>query len=151
MSLRSQFISTHNMAKLATVGIFIGPIEAHIAKGRLEAEGIPAFIAHEHHIWANWMFSHALGGVKLQVAAENAAEAETILGDHMKGMYESELADEFQDIEANACPRCGSMEFNSKIPFGSLVLLVATLGIGVIFPLRRERHVCLRCGSKWRD
>ena len=138
------------MAKLVTVGIFTGPIDAHLAKGRLEAEGIPTFIAHEHHIWANWALSHALGGVKLQVVSENAVQAQAILKEHVEGKYEIALKEEFPDITGNSCPRCGSKEFKSAIPFGLLDLVVLTLGlISIIFPVRREKHTCLKCGNKW--
>lgn len=139
------------MAKLVTVGTFTGPIEAHLAKGRLEAEGIPAFVAHEHHIWANWGFSHALGGVKLQVVSENAAQAEAILKEQIEGKYEAALKEEFPDIKDNACPKCGSKDFKNSIPFGLLVLVVLSLGLlAIIFPVRRENHTCLKCGSTWK-
>lgn len=138
------------MAKLVTVGSFTGPIEAHLAKGRLEAEGIPAFVAHEHHVWANWVFSHALGGVKLQVMSENAAQAVAILKEHVEGKYEAALKEEFPDIKDNACPKCGSKEFKSAIPFGLLALVILTLGlVSIIFPVRRENQTCLKCGNKW--
>ena len=55
------------MAEFVTIASFTSPLEAHMARGRLEAEGIPAFIAHENHIWAEWFLSNALGGVKVQV------------------------------------------------------------------------------------
>ncbi len=138
------------MTRLVTVGTFTGPIEAHLAKGRLEAEGIPAFLAHEHHIWANWVFSQALGGVKLQVVAENAARAEAILRENVGGGYEAALKQQFPDIRENACPQCGAKEFKSAIPLGLLVLLIVTLGLAsVIFPVRRENHTCVQCGHKW--
>lgn len=138
------------MAKLVTVGTFTSPIDAHLAKGRLEAEGISAFVAHEHHIWANWVLSHALGGVKLQVVSENAAKAQAILKEHVEGKYEAALEEEFPDIKGNACPKCNSKEFKNAIPFGLLALVILTLGlISVIFPVRRENHTCLKCGNKW--
>ncbi len=70
------------MTSLLTVESFSDPLEAHIAKGRLEAEGIQAFVANEHHIWANWMMSHALGGVRVQVASENIDVAKRIIEQH---------------------------------------------------------------------
>ena len=139
------------MMKLVTVGTFTGPIEAHLAKGRLEAEGISAFVANEHHIWANWVFSHALGGVKLQVVSENAAQATAILKEHIDGKYEAALKEEFPDIKDSACPNCDSKDFKSTIPFGLLVLVILSLGaLAIIFPVRRENHTCLRCGRKWK-
>ena len=139
------------MARLVTVGSFTGPIEAHLAKGRLEAEGIPAFVAHEHHVWANWVYSNALGGIKIQVPAEAADQAEAILREHTGGEYESALGEEFADIKDNSCPYCGSNDFKSQIPIAPLLLVILTLGLlSIIFPLRRENHTCLKCGSKWK-
>ena len=73
------------MTKYVTVGAYNNPIEAHLARGRLEVEGIPALLAHEHHVWANWVYSQALGGVKVQVPAEHAVAAAKILDAHNRG------------------------------------------------------------------
>lgn len=48
---------------LVTIERCTDPIQAHTLLGRLEAEGIRAFVAHEHHVWANWFMSDALQGV----------------------------------------------------------------------------------------
>ena len=62
---------------LITVATFTDPLEAHIVRGRLEAEHIECFVMHEHHIWANWFLSTALGGVKLQVRPEDVRRVAT--------------------------------------------------------------------------
>ena len=67
--------------QLVTVGSYIDPIQAHIASGRLESEGIPVVVADEHYIWANWMLSNALGGVKVQVPSSYAEKSRQILSD----------------------------------------------------------------------
>ncbi|MCU4386420.1 DUF2007 domain-containing protein [Acinetobacter haemolyticus] len=46
---------------------FSFPYEAQIAKTQLEAAGIPAQIENEHTINMNWLYSNALGGVRLLV------------------------------------------------------------------------------------
>jgi hypothetical protein len=43
------------------------PVEDYIIKGRLEAEGLFAVVLFEHHIWAQWPISHALGGIRHHV------------------------------------------------------------------------------------
>ncbi|NOX42698.1 MAG: DUF2007 domain-containing protein [Gammaproteobacteria bacterium] len=70
------------MTKFVTVRAYNSPIEAYLAKGRLEVEGIPAYLAHENHVWVDWVYSQALGGVKVQVLAENAENASKILDAH---------------------------------------------------------------------
>ncbi|MGJ3255801.1 MAG: DUF2007 domain-containing protein [Alcanivorax sp.] len=47
---------------MITVARFSMPDEAHIAKSRLESEGIPAFVADEHTVGMNWLYSNAMGG-----------------------------------------------------------------------------------------
>ncbi|MCL5668981.1 MAG: DUF2007 domain-containing protein [Gammaproteobacteria bacterium] len=66
--------------KLVTVATYDLMPYAHIAKGRLEAEGIPSFLADEHLVQADWLYSPAVGGIKLQVEAEFAARAHAVLG-----------------------------------------------------------------------
>ena len=53
--------------------------EAHIAMGRLAAEGVESWLADEHLVQTDWLYSIAVGGIKLQVAAEDAAGAIKIL------------------------------------------------------------------------
>jgi hypothetical protein len=139
------------MSKLVIVGSFINPWDAYLAKGRLEDEGIPAFIADEYHVWANWIYAQALGGVKVQVTEEHAAAANGILDSVAHGGYAEELKSEFPDLDANNCPQCGSDRYRSSIPAGFLLLAVLTLGIfSIIFPLRRDSHQCIRCGHQWK-
>ena len=140
------------MASLKTVESFTGPMDAHLAKGRLEAEGITASVVHENHIWANWMLSHALGGVKLQVAESNIEVAKIILKQHTNGVFEESLSQEFNDIVVNSCPNCGTPEYVSSALVFSKIMLILTFGLfGVIYKIRKENHKCVKCGCKWKD
>lgn len=139
------------MSKLVTIASFINPWDAYLAKGKLEDEGIPALIADEYHVWANWIYAQALGGVKIQVFEENASAANDILSSLAQGRYAEELKSEYPDLDANNCPQCGSDRYKSRMPFGFMLLAILTLGIlSIIFPLRRDSHQCLRCGHKWK-
>jgi hypothetical protein len=53
--------------------------EAYVLKNLLEAEGIAVFLADEKTTGFAWHLSNAIGGVKLQVAADQAERAATIL------------------------------------------------------------------------
>lgn len=64
---------------LVTVASYWLPYEAHLARSKLEAEGIPAALADEHTIEAQWLFSNALGGVKVMVHPLYADAARAIL------------------------------------------------------------------------
>ena len=131
-----------NQDSLITVGSYIDPIQAHIASGRLESEGIPVIVADEHYIWANWMLSNALGGVKVQVPAAYEDQARQILSDLDHGEYAL--------VEDNPlkCPRCESDDIeplrNSwKLAFLGLVVLHLPI------PFRRDRVKCNHCGYTW--
>jgi len=82
---------------LVTIARFSYPTEAHIARTKLETEGIWAFVADEHLITANWLYSNAVGGVKLQVSERNAEQALEILGIYLDGDESGE--DEVEDEE----------------------------------------------------
>ncbi len=134
-----------------TVDVCDNPLDAHIMKGLLESEGIPVFIAHENHIYADWPMSQALGGVKLQVTADNVAAANDVLTAYRAGKY----ANVSDDVEAGEnkplCPQCHSSEIRHKLPLALLLFVIFTLGFGVIFPVRRSVHVCSKCGYKWHE
>jgi len=54
---------------------------AHIAMGRLHAEGIDAWLADENLVQTDWLYSIAVGGIKLQVSAEDTERAMKILAE----------------------------------------------------------------------
>ena len=63
---------------LVTVATFLHPLEAHIARGRLEGAGIPSYLADEGII-VNYLWPFGFHGVRLQVTKENASEALEVL------------------------------------------------------------------------
>ena len=65
--------------KLVTVAVFVSPHEAGLAKGELEAYGIPAYVADEFAIGANPLLSNALGGIKVQVPGSFVEKARKVL------------------------------------------------------------------------
>jgi len=65
--------------KLFTIARYSQSVDAYLAKTRLDAAGIECFILDENLISMNWLYSNALGGVKLQVELSDAEEAKKIL------------------------------------------------------------------------
>lgn len=70
---------------LVTVATFDLMTDAHIAMGRLAAEGVEAWLADEHLVQTDWLYSVAVGGIKLQVRPEDAEQARTILATDYSG------------------------------------------------------------------
>jgi len=67
------------MTQSVIVARFSFPLDANIAKSNLQSVGIPAFIADEHTVNMQWLYSNAMGGVRLFVPAEHLEEAKEIL------------------------------------------------------------------------
>lgn len=135
------------MSDLVTVERFTNPLEAHISKGLLESEGVPASLGSEHHVWASWPISQALGGVRLQVPAEYAYRARDVLARWRRGEYQEAL-EEVHEMEPERCPNCGSADLRFTRSSASTVLLLMTLGVsGLIFPPRIDGTKCNACGA----
>ena len=93
---------------LTTVARFQNPVSAHIARARLEAEGIPAFLADEHLVGVQWLYSDAVGGVKLNVPDPFAEAAlEVVARDH-SGDLRGVLRRRRLQLVRRACPACGA-------------------------------------------
>ena len=63
---------SNNLIEIAS---FSHPYEAHIAKASLETADIPVFITDEHTINMQWLYSDALGGIRLLVPKGYEIEA----------------------------------------------------------------------------
>ncbi len=64
---------------MKTTATFSKPEEAHLFRTRLEAAGIPAYVQDEHFIQMNWLYSNAIGGVRVQIAEEDVEAAQEFL------------------------------------------------------------------------
>jgi hypothetical protein len=125
---------------MITVETFSKPEEANLLRCRLEAAGIPAFVRDELTVQMYWLYSNALGGVRVEVPDKYAESAREILS--------LPPVDE-PDAPPAVCPRCGSeqvirREWPKRIAYLSLLL--------AFFPLlfTRNHSKCKRCNFKWR-
>ena len=67
--------------RLVMVGSFRDVPEAFLAKGTLDSAGIESFLVDQNIVQMDWLYSNAVGGVKLLVHEEDASEAAAILDD----------------------------------------------------------------------
>lgn len=129
---------------LTRIASYTDPIEAHLARGRLEAEGIPAFVCHEHHVWAYWIQSLLLGGVKVYVHPNDTARAREIIAAHDGGEYA--LPDE---EPALVCPRCrhdGGIT-RGRMSWKAALLTAHVANVPLYF--RWATWKCGACGHEW--
>ncbi|MFH1778386.1 MAG: DUF2007 domain-containing protein [Candidatus Omnitrophota bacterium] len=65
--------------KLVTIAKFTHVVDAHLARTKLESEGVECCIRDEHIVQMNWLLSNLVGGVKLQVKETDVDKAKEIL------------------------------------------------------------------------
>lgn len=73
---------------MVTIATFDFMPQAHIALGRLQAEGIAGTLVDEHLVQTDWLYSIAVGGIKLQVAPEDVDRALAVLKTDYSGLLE---------------------------------------------------------------
>lgn len=67
------------MDEFVTIATYDKVVDAHIARGRLLAEGIEAQLFDEQMVQMDWLYSIALGGIKLRVTRGDAKAARAVL------------------------------------------------------------------------
>lgn len=123
-------------------------VEAHIVRGLLEAQGIPAFVLYEHHVTAVWNYSLALGGVRVAVPHQCLEDATAVLEGFGRGDYSDALEALEGTSEPIDCAACGSIDtssanFSRKLALASVFLLYVPL------PYTNHRLRCKSCGNVW--
>lgn len=83
---------------MITIASFTYPTDAYMLKGRLEAEGIPCFLADEQTVSVHPFYSHAIGGVKLQVPRRYYTEALLLIKELEESAHEGEERFSYTDI-----------------------------------------------------
>jgi hypothetical protein len=134
-------------ARLVTIKTFSSAWEADLAKTQLEACGIQAFILDSQTISVNWLFTNAIGGIKLQVFEDQAMEAKEVLSNPAE---EVEKIQELKSEDETKCPQCES-ENVRLVNWERKWSLVSILFLG--FPLfyPRDRYLCENCGNMWKE
>ena len=148
--------------QLIPVATFRQPIEAELAKGKLEAEGVRCFIEDGSLARINWFLSGAVGETKLLVREADRVLSMEILEEDPE-QAEAALRTVFEGTDSNGCPLCGSPEIRAE-GYPTLTILIALLLVGlflrvpmllllVVLPLlffRRRRYRCFDCEHRWK-
>lgn len=136
--------------RLVTIATFSHPLEAHVYRGRLEAAGIPAFVADENTVVANWLYSNVVGGAKLQVWEEDAASAKELIESGESG-DEAPSPDEMAESKPEPiCPRCGSTDVYYQ-KYARRLVFASWFFLGFPLPFLTRRWKCERCGHAWKS
>src|SRR5437588_119286 len=131
--------------QLATIRQFRDLPEALLAQGTLQSAGIECVLADDNMVRMDWFISNLLGGIKLQVAPEDAEAALAILNQPRLATIPVEGLGE---LEMPRCPKCGSLDvafqpLNEKVAYTSAWL-------GVPMPVHRKGWRWAACRHQWR-
>src|SRR5690606_2612794 len=126
------------MSDLAVIATYSFPYEAQLARSKLEAFDIPAFVLDEHTINMQWLYSDALGGVKLAVPRSQIESALALL--------QEDAAIDNMEEPSIACGHCGSHHLHAYTQ-GKKPAFIVFLLLG--FPLFFNKHglTCEDCGG----
>lgn len=142
---------TPGSGELVTVATFNDPLEAQLARGKLESVGIRSTLADDNLVAMDWYYTNAVGGVKLQVMPADVAVAREALAEVRAARTERESqgsVDEPMEAGEPVCPKCGSADvyyerFSRKLAFLSMLLLRVPL------PFLKQKWSCEACGHTW--
>lgn len=130
---------------LVTIAQYRDLPEAGLAKSKLEAVGIPCFLDNEYTVGVNWLYSNALGGLKLNVPEECAEEAKAIIEEIIETVA-SEVSEGL--LSDSACPACGSTEIEPHNFTGKFAAITLLFSLPLF--LFWKRYCCKSCGHRWK-
>jgi hypothetical protein len=133
--------------KLVTVQRYRDLSEAIVARSFLEASGVPVFLCDENLVRLDWQISNFIGGIRLQVDAQDELEARELLSQPLSTRIVYEEGEEYLQPR---CPVCSSLDITFRgsargAALASLYLLALPL------PLGPETWGCNACGARWED
>lgn len=115
---------------LVTIERFRDLPAADLARGLLDAAGIPAWVQDDHLVRMDWFYSNAIGGLRLQVERADAEAAREILDQPMPKTIELSDGGAFAQPQ---CPKCGSIEIGTE-----------NFSRGTLW-------LCNACGARWKE
>ena len=132
---------------LVTIRRYRDLSEAIVARAVIESAGIFCFLKDENLVRLDWQVSNFIGGIRLQVSANDVPSAEAILAQPIP--EEINIPDQ-PGFEQPRCPRCNSTDIawerqGRKAALASLYLFALPL------PRGSESWTCSNCGLKWVD
>jgi hypothetical protein len=143
---------------LVTVARFNFGYQAHLLAGKLEAEGIMAFVHDENNMSITPFISQIHGGVRVEVRQSQEAEARAIiktLDDAVTPAPELHAALDIEgvtyDLVKGACPECSTASVYLRRP--SALANAATIAflVTVTLPIKlRHDYFCYNCHHEWK-
>lgn len=129
------------------VATFRHSAEAHVWLAKLAAHEIPAVVLDQYLVGADWLYSQALGGVKVCVPREHCESAAALLTADESEALRSTPEASLPPTPDELCPSCGaavagpaSLSVRSRAP---------SLLVNIPFVFWRRSERCSACGHRW--
>jgi hypothetical protein len=134
------------LRELVTIRQFRDLPEALLAKGSLESAGIECFLADENLVRLDWFISNFIGGIKLNVRAADAENAQHLLDEPiLEGLYVHGIG----LYEQPRCPQCNSLDVNFQELDRPIAYMSAFLHMPL--PVQRPAWHCQTCDAEWEE
>lgn len=134
---------------------FTYPLDAHIVKTYLSANGIESILQDEFTVQANNFYSNAIGGVKLWVHSKEYELAEKCLIDGAfiipKEKQKTQVTETIENVQdKSTCPFCETDNIGIKKDL-SIVSVVFYFVIGALLPFfKKAAYHCFDCEKDWK-
>jgi Putative prokaryotic signal transducing protein len=132
---------------LVTIRRYRDLSEAIVARAVVESAGIFCFLKDENLVRLDWQVSNFIGGIRLQVAADDAEAAESILSQPIPD--EISIPDQ-PGFDQPRCPRCGSTDIDWERQ-GRKAALVSLYLFSLPLPRGDESWHCNHCDLRWQE
>ncbi|MCK5741516.1 MAG: DUF2007 domain-containing protein [Chlorobi bacterium] len=134
--------------KLVTIKTFTNSVDAHILKTILETEGIESYIFDENMSSMYPMtINNMFGGIKLQIAEADIAEALEIIKDYDGAKLTDSNGDSIM------CRECGSTDiiYDYRSYKGFFAKLKVLVSLALFIPASGSKTVCKckKCGAEF--
>lgn len=131
---------------LVTIKTFSYDHETILYEPTFKAEGIEYFLKDQQTVSIDPLVSNAIGGIKLQVKAEDEERARALVAEIAANNTSSNLGDVIRidgkkfEKTLDECPKCESEEIYAYKP---------TFMEGLFKPLMKRDKYCESCKHKW--
>lgn len=131
-----------------TIAKFDQAVEAHLARSKLESEGITCFVSEERFIQVNWLLASAFGSVKLKVPSTEAERARNALRPQPRLVVVADAeADRGDEL---TCPRCRSYDVYDH-HLNRRVGVIAVAFLSFLGRSWKRKWICKLCGYEWKS
>jgi hypothetical protein len=119
--------------------------DALVAWSILDSAGLESFLFDEITIRMDWLWSNALGGIKVCVRPEDAEDGDQLL---KLGVLETFTIEGVGKFEQPRCLKCRSIDISYE-DLNKPATYACTFLLHLPIRVRRRRWICNSCGCVW--